>query len=119
MGAGVTTGLLVVPRGGLLTGDLLLERGRIAPIIDNIMSDPNMIRRNFILYLVYLHRINSLPLKTFTIENRKCIPFFRYVIDQKYTTSLLSYLKVSATVQWATPSEAILRQIPVLCFKNF
>ena len=64
MGAGVTTGLLVVPRGGLLTGDLLLERGRIAPIIDNIMSDPKMIIRIFILYLVsFLHRINSLLLK--------------------------------------------------------
>ena len=35
------------------------------------------------------------------------------------TQPVLSYLKVSANVQWATPREAILHQIPVLCFKNF
>ena len=33
--------------------------------------------------------------------------------------NILSYLKVGANVQSATPSEAILHQLPVLCSKNF
>ena len=35
------------------------------------------------------------------------------------TWMLLSYLKVSANIQWVTPSEVILHQLPVLCLKNF
>ena len=34
-------------------------------------------------------------------------------------STVLSYLKVGANVQSATPSEAILHQLPVLCSKNF
>ena len=32
---------------------------------------------------------------------------------------ILSDLKIGANIQWVTPSEIILHQLPVLCFKNF
>ena len=43
--------------------------------------------------------------------------FRKSCLDSSFT--LLSYLKVCANIQWATPSEIILHQLPVLWFKNF
>ena len=43
----------------------------------------------------------------------------KVLLREIFPFSQLSYLKVNANLQSATPSEAILHQLPVLCFKNF